>query len=414
MKINFNLRKPDRNNIYTVFLITTFNGIRLFYNTRIKGRKEDWDPTKQRFKGRERNAANAKLCEFETLAFRFADSLPLNDPIPTQKKLNTFFDLQLGRMTVSTDKMDFMTLIIMICEDSAKRMNANGEIISASTQLKYWITQRLLVEFEKYHRKSDPSFKLDFDTIGECTEELKYFLAKVKGYAPSTINKHLKVVRIFIKESVKRGYKCPCDMKKLRVKCDKPEHIILTDEELRRIIDLDLSCKPSLDNCKSYFLISVYTGLRYSDAIRLDRSNVCNGIIMIHQQKTGNPVKIPIHPVIQNITDHIDRLHPISNCKFNKYIKKVALIAGIDEVVEVKKIVGGKRIVEKVPKWKLISSHTGRRQFCSTLYAKGLSEWVIMSFSGHKDLTTFKQYICLNIDTKMDMLKSVWNDDQQV
>ena len=89
MKINFNLRKPDKNNIYTVFLITTFNGVRLFYNTRIKGRKEDWDPNKQRFKGRERNAANAKLCEFETLAFRFADSLPLNDPKPTQKKLNT-------------------------------------------------------------------------------------------------------------------------------------------------------------------------------------------------------------------------------------------------------------------------------------------------------------------------------------
>jgi hypothetical protein len=84
-------------------------------------------------------------------------------------------------------------------------MNANGEIVSASTQLKYWITQRLLVEFEKYHQKSDPNFKLDFDTIGGCTEELKYFLTKVKGYAPATINKHLKVVRIFIKEAEKRG-----------------------------------------------------------------------------------------------------------------------------------------------------------------------------------------------------------------
>ena len=414
MRTNFNLRKPDKNNTYTVFLITTLNGVRLFYNTRIKGRKEEWDPNKQRFKGKERNAANAKLCEFETLAFRFADSLPLNNPIPTQKMLNRFFDRQLGRTTAIADKMDFMKLVKMICEDSSKRMNANGEIISVKTQLKYWITQRLLDEFEKYHKKSDRNFKLDFDTIGKCIEELKYFLTQVKGYAPSTINKHLKVVRVFIKESEKRGYKCPCDMKKLRVKCDRTEHTILTDEELKRIIDLDLSGDPSLDNCKSYFLISVYTGLRYSDVIRLDKSNVCDGIITIHQQKTGNPVKIPIHPVIQNITEHIDRLHPISNCKFNKYIKKVALIAGVDDIVEVKKTVGGKRIIEKVPKWKLISSHTGRRQFCSTLYAKGLSEWVIMSFSGHKDLTTFKQYICLNIDTKMDMLKSVWNDVHQV
>ena len=152
MRTNFNLRKPDKNNTYTVFLITTLNGVRLFYNTRIKGRKEEWDLNKQRFKGKERNAANAKLCEFETLAFRFADSLPLNNPIPTQKMLNRFFDRQLGRTTATADKMDFMKLIKMICEDCSKRMNANGEIISVKTQLKYWITQRLLDEFEKYHR----------------------------------------------------------------------------------------------------------------------------------------------------------------------------------------------------------------------------------------------------------------------
>ena len=411
MKVNFYIRKPDKNKIYSVFLSITIEGVRLFYNTHIKARRGEWDTNKQRFKGKDRQTANAKLIEFESLAFRFTDTLPLNGSTPTQKMLNRFLDLQLGRMT-SDDKMDFMNFVERVCKDCSKRMNANGEIISAATQLKYWLTQRLLVEFEKYSKKSNRDFKLDFNTIGECTEELKYFLTKVKGYAPATINKHLKVVRIFIKEAVRCGYKCPCDMKKLRVKCDKAEHTILTDDELQRIINLDLSGDPSLNNCKSYFLISAFTGLRFSDAIRLDKSNVCDGIIMIHQQKTGNPVKIPIHPAIQSIAEHIDLLHPISNCKFNKYIKKIALLADIDDIVEVKKTVGGERIIQKIPKWKLISSHTGRRQFCSTLYAKGLSEWVIMSFSGHKDLTTFKQYICLNIDTKMDMLKSVWSSNK--
>ena len=43
MKINFNLRKPNKSNIYTLFLTTTLNGVRLFYNTRIKGRKGECD-----------------------------------------------------------------------------------------------------------------------------------------------------------------------------------------------------------------------------------------------------------------------------------------------------------------------------------------------------------------------------------
>lgn len=409
MKVNFNLRKPDKNNTYTLFLTTTLNGVRLFYSTRIKVRREEWDSNKHRFKTKERQSANAKLGEFETLVFRFADTLPLDNPKPTQRMFNAYLDLQLGRATAE-NRMGFMKFVERICQDCSKRINASGEIISPKTQLKYWLTLRLLVEFQKHKRKTDRYFELDFDTVGGCVDELKYFLTKVKGYAPATINKHLKTVRTFIKEAEKCGYKCGCEFKNFKVKCDKAEHTILTDAELQRIVDLDLSGDPSLDNCKSYFLISVYTGLRYSDAIRLTPSNVCGDVITIHQQKTGNPVKIPIHPTIKGIAEHLDRLHPISNCKFNAYIKKIALLAGIDDIVEVKKTVGGERIIEKMPKWKLVSSHTGRRQFCSTLYAKGLNEWVIMSFSGHKDLTSFKQYICLTVDKKMDMLKSVWND----
>lgn len=239
MKVNFYIRKPDKNKIYSVFLSVTIEGVRLFYNTHIKARRGEWDTNKQRFKGKDRQAANAKLGEFETLVFRFADTLPLEAPTPTQKMLNAYLDQQFGRVTPET-RMSFMKLVERICHDSAKRINASGEIISPKTQLKYWLTQRLLVEFQKYKRKTDRYFELDFDTIGSCADELKYFLTKEKGYAPSTINKHLKTVRTFVKEAEKCGYKCDCELKKFKVKCDKAEHTILTDAELQRIIDLDL------------------------------------------------------------------------------------------------------------------------------------------------------------------------------
>ena len=131
-------------------------------------------------------------------------------------------------------------------------------------------------------------------------------------------------------------------------------------------------------------------------------------IIRLHTQKTGQEVEIPIHPRIKEIFAKGNYCHPISNARYNQYLKELGELAKIDTPVEIKKTKGGKRIILNEPKWKFITSHTGRRTFCSLLYMKGVDSRLIMNFSGHHSVSAFERYICLDNKQKNELLKRYW------
>ena len=85
MKVNFNLKQPDKNNNYCIYLFATIYGVRLFQNTLIKVKKSEWDEIKHRIKSAERSVANAKLSEYEQLAFKFM-SLPRPPGTPSKRR----------------------------------------------------------------------------------------------------------------------------------------------------------------------------------------------------------------------------------------------------------------------------------------------------------------------------------------
>ena len=46
-----------------------------------------------------------------------------------------------------------------------------------------------------------------------------------------------------------------------------------------------------------------------------------------------------------------------------------------------------------IPKYELMSSHTGRRSFCTNFYNEGVAIAAIMSISGHQTEKEFRKYI---------------------
>ena len=88
--------------------------------------------------------------------------------------------------------------------------------------------------------------------------------------------------------------------------------------------------------------------------------------------------------------------NPISNQKFNKHIKEICKIIGIDELVEKPKFdINGKPIKGtdlRVEKWELISSHIGRRSFIYEQILQGRSQRQIMLMSGHTSSKVFNSY----------------------
>lgn len=404
--IHFYLRQPRKDGNCNIVLTVTIQRTRLVYNSGILAKPSEWDSKVQRIKNKSRSLeVNGKLQQLAAFASKFADELPLGEQ-PLQGKFSEFMDIQLGKRKVET--VTFFTLFQKFCDQGAERINKHtGELITDTRKRRFYNTLNILRKFEQFQRQRNQYFKLTVDSFTtKVVSDFKIYMINVLEFAPGTINHYLKILKMFLMSEGNNTV----DYSQMKVGEDKVENIILTEGEIDQIIALDLSDNLRLNNCRNMFLIQLHTGLRFSDVSRLNETNVFieEEVIRLHTQKTGQEVEIPIHPRIKEIFANGNYCHPISNARYNQYLKELGELAKIDTLVEIKKTKAGKRVIFKEPKWKFITSHTGRRTFCSLLYMKGVDCRLIMNFSGHHSVSAFERYICLDSRQKNELLKKYW------
>ena len=138
--------------------------------------------------------------------------------------------------------------------------------------------------------------------------------------------------------------------------------------------------------------------------------DIKNGVITFRQRKTDEKVIIPLHPAVIKILEKYDYQmpKPLSNQRFNEYIKEVAKIAGIDQVETTRKTIGGKIQTERKPKYELIGTHTGRRSFCTNMYLLGIPTYTIMAISGHKTEKSFIKYVRITKEQHARFMRKAW------
>lgn len=85
---------------------------------------------------------------------------------------------------------------------------------------------------------------------------------------------------------------------------DKTVKRAITLEEIKRIKELDLSFKPSLDFARDMFLFSFYTrGMSFVDMAYLKKSNLQNGILTYQRRKTKQTLHIKWERCMQDLVD---------------------------------------------------------------------------------------------------------------
>jgi len=187
-----------------------------------------------------------------------------------------------------------------------------------------------------------------------------------------------------------RKFKCPSE---------ESESIALNDDEIAKLLTLDLSNNKRLESVRDYFILGCHTGLRHSDwkSMKSESRFSDKGMEMmkIRTQKGNKSVVIPFNPVIEHIFNKYDQFLPrlISNQKFNEYIKEVGKMAQLNET-------GRKSKYPDQKVWELIGSHTARRSFATNLYLSGHLSYEIMKITGHKTEASFLKYI------KIDKIES--------
>ena len=248
--------------------------------------------------------------------------------------------------------------------------------------------------------------------------DLSAYLLDKANLVDNSIAKHLAHFKHFLSDAHELGRHSLLDYKRWRWTRRDPDVLALTRAELRALESINVSMLPDaarLENARALFLISCYTGLRFSDAAALRPEHQKGEWLQLTAQKTSEKLTVPLRgnravPILAKLW--AGEVRPISNQKLNKYIKDVARLAGIDAPTEQVEYRGSKRSSQILPKHELISSHTGRRTFVTLSLEGGLSWETIMKATGHKDFKSFRRYIQVTPERLLNDFARVWGEQE--
>jgi integrase len=295
-------------------------------------------------------------------------------------------------------------------EEFIQRRN-NSPDFGKLTIKHYQSVKRNLIEFA-----STKDIELTFDSFDrQFYDEFTSYLSYDKNLQRSTVGSIMKSVKTFLNWALEEGYSTNVKfMKALKTWRDRPETQVLTDEEIDKIEKLDLSVRPDLEDSRNIFLISIFTGFRYSDVMNLKPANIdmMSGRIKILSIKTrkesGTPIDKRLRELIQNKYPDF-KLPKIDNYPLNLNIKEIAMMAGVDKPI-VKTIFRGNQREELViPKYELISSHTGRRTWNTKAEKAGKNSFAAMKAAGHSSPEVHARYVRFSLDESIDELKGIWD-----
>lgn len=188
-------------------------------------------------------------------------------------------------------------------------------------------------------------------------------------------------------------------------------------EEVERLIALDLTdSKRHLSTVRDLFVLCCSTGLRISDASKLRAEDVDmspdNPHINVVTKKTSKAISIELNRYSRAILeDYLSkvpsgRLFPkMYLCDINSFLRRLAMMAGLDRPICVLSFVGTRATQETHPIHEVITSHWGRHTFVVHALSLGISPQTIMSWTGHSSYDAIKPYIAIVSSLKKSSMK---------
>lgn len=431
--IRTSAKKADKVNVR--FRLRDGRNIQLFHKSEILITPLDFDKKNQTIKARvicnptDRANFNQSISDRKSLIYKLYNSQS-NKEVLTSNWLEEAIQFELNDKTEKIEKHPetlFEYLSKFIENAPNRRDKQTGRKLSYNNIQQYKATEKHLRLFAQSQNRKDFNFSeinrkfydkfvtylqseiLSYNDKGELLldKDNNPIYLKEK-FAQNTVGKHIRVLKLMLND----GHISEVDMSSFHVFTEDVDNIYLNEQELQLLKDTDFSKMPYLERVRDWFLLLSWTGCRFSDLEKISKTDIKDNFITFRQQKTNTKVTIPLHLVVLEILKKYDYKMPevISNQKFNDYIKEVGKTAKIDTPEVVTKTIGGVLSSQTLPKYELISSHTGRRSFCTNMYKRGLPTLMIMSISGHKTEKSFLKYIKVMQEEHAAMMAAKWKE----
>lgn len=176
----------------------------------------------------------------------------------------------------------------------------------------------------------------------------------------------------------------------LKVKRNTSDAVYLTQAELERLHNV-ATINGNERYVKRVFMVEALTGARHIDAERITARHCNGGSLTYRAVKTGRPVVVPMHKWLAAYLDE-DNEAPVTRlATFNDLLRSLCCRAAINGAVTLTR----RGEEQQGPKWRFVSSHTGRRTFATLLFLHGTDVPTIARLMGHSDpQVTWRNYIC--------------------
>lgn len=295
--------------------------------------EKDWNAEKER--AIRNGAINSELAEMESRLRAIKVQLEYEDQIVSAKRIK---DVYCGK-----DQVEILLLDAYAAYIEGLPFSSN---LALGTITTYKKTYNLLKEYlESENNVFLKAKNVNLKTVEGFNAYMRNVTLKDKRQLKhNTIAKHHSRFRTFLIYCLNHEYldKNPYNFFKLTFK--ESERIFLTAEELESFETCDLGGNQSLERVRDTFIFSVYLGMRFGDAQKLQMKDLIksNGKLYFShkEQKTGKHAQLPILPkakaIIEKYADTPERsfgkvLPKISNQKCNAYLKVIAELANITD-----------------------------------------------------------------------------------
>lgn len=341
---------------------------------------------------------NKEINRYEDIANAIFNNFEKEDRIPTGDEFRVEFNKAIGK--VEEEKSGFF--------------DRYDEFVSTMSFQNSW-AKGTLKKFATL-KNHLTSFDSNFSFANLSEDKLNLFIRYLLDieHKNSSIVKTISFVRWYLRWASNKGY-----YKGNLHNIFKP-HLKGADGSHKEVIHLtwdELMCvycfefpkeKQYLSRVRDVFCFCCFTGLRYSDAEKLKKSDIKDDYISVVTQKTSDALKIDLNKYSKAILlkyKSIDlpkdaALPVISNQKMNKYLKELGEVCKLNEHQKIVYFKSNIRYEETYPKWELLTTHCGRRTFVVNALYLGIPAEVVMKWTGHSDYKAMKPYVKIVDDLK--------------
>lgn len=407
------------------FRLTDGRDVQLLYKSSIKILPEHFDPDKQQYKARISSVNGRKVYDTNIAISETKQRIEriYNEYHPrTSAQLTMLMQKPEGEEQEQKEKGLFELYDMFLNE----KQRTAGSLQTYNT------LHHCLIRYEAYKRTVlttdalDKEFVFDFERymkdewkIVEKRPALIELCPESRAIKPrgiNTIAKQLKNLSAFLNWLVANDYMRHNPMQTYK----KPAQVygtpfFLTIEEREKIYNFDYATvgRAELNEARDVFVLQCLVACRVSDLFKLRRANVRGEFIEYIPKKTANSrarvVRVPLTAKAKEILIRYKDLPdgmilPLTYPqKYNKQIKDLVQLAGIDRMVTILDPQTRKEVNK--PIYEVASSHMARRTFIGNLYNKVQDPNLISSMSGHAEGSrAFARYRAINDDVKKSVV----------